>query len=154
MPKITFYRQNRIDGGFRTGIDIDEYRALESFIEGPPELSDESWGSTLRWFLDLIVEGDSLPSDPEECRAWLLDHEKQCVEGLRRAADLFRAGVDDRLVPLRWSEFEQLPEGVNATLLISAMRRVDAQELSVALLDFADHWVELLQTLEPFSLAQ
>ena len=37
MPNLTFYRQARIDGGIRTGIELDEDTVFEYFEEGGSE---------------------------------------------------------------------------------------------------------------------
>ena len=69
MPNLTFYRQARIDGGIRTGIELDEDAVFEHFEEGGPELDP-----TLLWYVDLRCQGPGLPDEPRKAREWLIDH--------------------------------------------------------------------------------
>src|SRR3954451_9524953 len=98
MPDLTFYRQKRVDGGVRTGIDIDGVTVCEDFEEG-----DEERDPALRWYVDLRCSGDSLPHDADLAREWLLEHEEMIRDGFSRYASQLAAGADRDDYPLQWS---------------------------------------------------
>ena len=52
MPNLTFYRQKRVDGGVRTGVELDGETVASLFEEGDPERDP-----ALLWFVDLRCEG-------------------------------------------------------------------------------------------------
>ncbi len=111
MPKLTFYRQGRIDGGVRIGIELDEDTVFELFEEGGPEPDP-----TLFWYVDLRCQGPALPEDPRKARDWLIDHSEVICDGFSRCASEFEAGRDLDSYPLIWNEFHRVPAGVDMTI--------------------------------------
>ena len=142
MPDLTFYRQKRVDGGVRTGIDIDGVTVCEDFEEG-----DEERDPALRWYVDLRCSGDSLPSDADSAREWLLEHEEMIRDGFSRYANQLAAGADRDDYPLQWSGFQPVPQGVQMSIACSAIRHVDARELNHVLREIAEHWSERIERL-------
>jgi hypothetical protein len=134
MHELTFYRQKRVDGGIRTGIDLDGVTVLEDFESGEAERDP-----ALRWYVDLRCEGDALPGEADSAREWLVGQEDLIREGFRAYAAQLAAGADPDDYPLQWSEFQHLPPGVKMSIACSAIRRVDARELNHVLEDIADH---------------
>jgi hypothetical protein len=144
MPNLTFYRQARIDGGIRTGIELDEDTVFEHFEEGGPEPDP-----TLLWYVELRCQGPGLPDDPREARTWLIDHEEVICDGFSRCASEFEAGRDIDAYPLLWSKFSRVPAGVEMTIACATNRRNWAISLPLLLKDIELHWRERLQQLQP-----
>jgi hypothetical protein len=131
-----------MDGGYRTGIELDRVTLFERFEEGEFERDP-----ALRWYIDLRCQGSSLPDDPEAARQWLLDQSPVICEGFRRYADQLAVGVDPDDYPLLWDDFRGVPVGVRMTIASSAIRKVDARELDANLRDVASHWTERIESL-------
>jgi hypothetical protein len=142
MSELIFYRQKRVDGGVRTGIDLDGVSICEDFEAGEAERDP-----ALRWYVDLRCSGDGLPSDADAAREWLLVHEAMIRDGFSRYADQLAAGSDPDDYPLQWSGFQPVPPSVQMSIACSAIRRVDARELNRVLLDIAEHWCERIERL-------
>src|SRR4051812_22412222 len=142
MPELTFYRQKRVDGGVRTGIDLDGVNVCEEFEEGHEERDP-----ALRWYVDLRCSGEGLPSDADSAREWLLEHEKLIRDGFSRYANQLAAGADPDDYPLQWSDFQPPPQGVQMSIACSAIRRVDAREVNQVVRDIAEHWSERIERL-------
>jgi hypothetical protein len=143
MPKLTFYRQGRADGGFRTGIELDGETAFGRFEEGGPEPDP-----TLLWYVDLRCSGPGLPEEAEAARRWLLDHEETIRGGLSECASELEAGRDVELYPLLWDKFPDAPPGVAMTIACATNRRIWALSLPKLLEDVAAHWRERIERLE------
>ncbi len=120
MSKISFYRQERWDGGIRTGIEMDGYVVMQSFAEG----TDDS-DPALLWYIDVRCEGAKLAAEPEKARKWFLEHAEIIRAGLRQLAGHIRAGVDADGWPLLWPMPES-PRGVRITVAVSAVERLTA----------------------------
>jgi len=142
MPDLTFYHQKRVDGGLRTGIDLDGDTICEDFEPGEAERDP-----ALRWYVDLRCSGEGLPAEADSARDWLLEHEAMIQDGFRRYADQLAAGADPDDYPLQWSGFQPLPPGVQMSIACAVIRRVDARELNRLLLDIAEHWSERIDRL-------
>jgi hypothetical protein len=131
---LTFYRQERLDGGVRTGVMLDGTTVLHRFDE--PE---EEFDPTLAWSIDVRCRGDSIPKTIEPARAWLLDHEELIVSGLSGFADHLQAGSDPTgAFPLEWSDFPLAPKDVAMTI---------AERLRELALHWRE-WIEALQSSE------
>src|SRR5208337_640159 len=89
MSKVVFYRQLRMDGGYRTGLEVDEETGYGLFEEG--ETDDDP---RLRWFVDLRCVGSKLPKSARLARAWLLKNSPMIVDGFARCSQEVRAGID------------------------------------------------------------
>ena len=144
MPNLTFYRQARIDGGIRTGIDLNEDTIFEYFEEGGPDVDP-----TLLWYVDLRCQGPGLPDQPREAREWLVDQAEVISEGFSRCASEFEAGRDIDPYPLLWSQFQGVPEGVEMTIACATNRRRWAISVPSLLRDIGLHWRERLLELQP-----
>ena len=144
MPKLTFYRQGRADGAIRTGIELDDDTIFENYEEGRHEVDP-----TLSWYVDLRSKGPGIPSDPQEAKQWLLDHQEIVREGFSRCASELEAGRDVDLYPLLWRKFAGVPEDVEMTIVCATNRRIYALSVPELLKDVAEHWRERIEHLEP-----
>ena len=148
MAKLIFYRQKRYDGGMRTGIELDGQPIAEQFEPGEGERDP-----ALVWFLDLRCEGEGVPEDEDEARQWLLGRSSSIRDALRRFAEKLRIGADRDDSVLKWTEFADVPPGVEMAIVGSAIRRVEAREFASVLGEMADHWNLWLHDLFSESLA-
>lgn len=147
MPKLTFFHQVRVDGGVRTGIEIDDAIALEFF-----QTETEEFDPVLLWYVDIVCDGDNLPGEPETARQWFLDNERFFVDLLLvPAADELEIGFDPEVRPFRRIR-DAAPGGCRAVMIASAMRRVHAREIAGNLRRVAESWRGLLTHLERYSL--
>jgi hypothetical protein len=144
MSQIRFYRQERYDGGLRTGFGIDNQPALEEFQAGQGE-SDPA----LLWYVDLELDGKSLPHDVERARVWALDHAEPIIAGLRLAAERLEIGLDDTTDWPYRLRVQNLPRGIRGELRISAVRGLGEGELAGRLAALADDWSGVVQRLAP-----
>ena len=143
MRKISFYRQERWDGGVRTGIEVDGYVVLQSFVEG-----EEGADPALLWYIDVRCKGANLPAEPAKVRLWLLDQGSIIRPGLKQLAVHIRAGVDAEGWPLLWP-MSNSPRGVRITVAVSAVERLTAWAIAEKVTEIADHWEAHLKKLEP-----
>ncbi len=143
MASLIFYRQKRNDGAIRTGVELDGETIAERFEEGGRERDP-----ALLWFIDFRCEGQGIPDDPENATQWLLDHSKVIRDGIVRYAEQLKTGADPDFYSLTWSEFQGLPENVSIVIACSAIRRVDARQMAVNLIDLADHWNARIPSLD------
>ena len=89
MKTIDFYRQARVDGGERTGVEVNGETVLEQFEPG-----DKEEDAALLWFVDVRCAGDSLPGEAESVREWLLEKGSIIQTRLREIANELPAGID------------------------------------------------------------
>jgi hypothetical protein len=144
MSKLVFYRQRRMDEGTRTGIDLDGELVFGLYEEGEAEKDP-----ALRWFVDLRCEGSSLPRTPRGAKKWLIERGAAIADGFKRYAEIIRAGIDPDIYSLSWNDFVDVPKGIQLELVLSAIRRVDALEMSTVLRDIGSRWPEIMQGLRP-----
>lgn len=130
----------------RTGIELDKNLVYGRFDEGDPE-----YDPVLLWYIDLRCEGPGLPTEPDDARQWLLNQSDIVCDGLRRCAEELRAGSDPDIYPVFWEGFSGVPEGVSMKLAFTAIRRIDAIQLSQKMCDLSAHWIELIESLSPAS---
>lgn len=147
MTDISFYRQQRQDGGVRSGLEVDGGIVLHHFQEGRGD-SDPA----LLWFVDVRVKGRNIPRTAEAARAWFAEQKIIIQEGLRNLAEELRAGMDFDSWPLQ-RPLKGVPRGAQVQIVCSAVRRLKARDIAKILIDIADHWLELLQELEPYQPA-
>jgi hypothetical protein len=141
MSTLTFYRQARVDGGIRTGVEFDGTVLLGRFDEG-----NGDYDPALEWYLDLEFNGDSLPDDAASARQWLLDHSPFVAVNLGALAEQIRIGLDFDPGPARVSS--HLPDqNVRIEIRCSAMRRFKPHELSTIVSELAAHWDRLISDL-------
>jgi hypothetical protein len=144
MPHLTFYRQKRIDGGIRMGLELDQETLFEEFEEGGPE-SDP----VLVWYVDLRCDGPGVPGTAAAAWSWLLDNEDRIVEGFWKCAREYLTGIDPDAYPLLWSDFPNPPPDVRLTIAYAALRRLDGRALVAVLNDVAEHWAERIRGMNP-----
>ena len=141
MKTINYYRQERADGGKRTGVEIDGETVLERFEPGK-----KTEDSALLWFVDIRCSGDHLPATADEARTWLLKKSALIQAGLGEVANELRAGIDFS-APLS-RDISEAGNGVTINICCSATRRLQGREMARVLMDTSDLWEEHLQNLE------
>ncbi|HVS69814.1 MAG TPA: hypothetical protein VHQ47_01005 [Phycisphaerae bacterium] len=142
MPKLVLYQQKRVDGGVRTGIELDDATIASRFDEGrgPPE-------PALLWYVDIRCEGRRIPSDPSHAIAWLLKNADAFTTALDDGARKFNTGIDGNAWPLRLP-VQGLPSGTHGEIACSSMRRVSGRELTRVLHTLSNSWDELIRSVE------
>jgi hypothetical protein len=145
MPKLTFYRQKRIDDSVRMGIELNGRTAFERFEESGKEPDP-----ILLWYVDLRCQGPGLPNDPDVARDWLIAQVVPIRDGFARCSQDLQAGIDRHGGVIQWSDFHAMPGGVRMTIACSALRRVDARGIAKAVAETGRRWVKLLRSLEPY----
>jgi len=146
MAKLRFYRQERYDGGVRTGFGIDDKSALHEFRAGSAD-SDPA----LLWYVDIELEGKSLPQDTEEGRMWVLEHSEPILDSLRSVAERLEIGLDDTTDWPYQVKISNLPRGVRGEIRISAVRRLAEGELAERLTELAADWKTTIKRLAPMA---
>jgi len=141
MKTINFYRQARVDGGKRTGVEIDGETVLERFEQG-----HEPEDSALLWFVDVRCSGDNLPDEAEASRDWLLKMAPLIPNGLREMAHELRAGIDFSAPISR--KIPYAGKGLTVEVYCSASRRLQAIQIADALDEISSRWSEFLGQLE------
>ena len=139
MKNLTFFRQKRIDGSVRTGVELGEQRMLESFEPGSPEEDP-----TLIWWIDVRCTKRTWPSEPEGVRAWLLKNAQTFQKALKDYAAEMGAGID-----INWPVQHIVPGGADIKMQIScsAMQRVAGREIPTELAELANHWQSIIAEL-------
>ena len=143
MERISFFRQERFDGGVRAGIGIDESTVLNSFKRGKSE-SDPG----LMWYIDVQFEGRSLPREAEDAREWFLRNKRLVIESLLNCAEHLEIGLD---VDESWPFSQRIkgPRGTQGRLTVSGVRRLAEGELSRKLIETAEKFEESLASMKP-----
>lgn len=142
MHSIKFYRQARYDGGVRSGIGVDGTLVMHHFAPG-----HEDDDPALRWFVDLIFESDTLPSEAEAARDLLLRQSTFAQHVLRDTAEHLALGIDDEEWPYT-VQFKDEPSGITCRLTTSGVRSLADDELAANLAETADNWRTHLNRLE------
>jgi len=120
MRKLSYFRQQRVDGATRTGITIDGYIVLHSFENEAAEPDP-----ALLWYVDVRCEAKHLPKEAEEARAWFLTKSAVIRQALNQLADELQAGLDVSVWPLLWN-IPGTPRGLRMKIGCSVMRRLEA----------------------------
>jgi hypothetical protein len=144
MPEVVFYRQCRVDGGYRTGVEVGGETVLYRFDPGG---SDED--PALEWYVDLRFSGGALPGDPMAVREWLRQSQPEIVAALNAVAEDLQTGVDPNQWPLTIT-IPNSPRGTSMSITCSAVRRIAGRELGRAIRTIADEWGMLLARLSVF----
>lgn len=96
----------------------------------------------------MYIKGPELPSDPEECRHWLIEHQQAITKGLEQVAkELEQPG--EFAFPIR-RDIATVLQSVSMKLTMSGMVKVPIQEFSRVLRDLAGHWEHDLKSMERF----
>lgn len=142
MSEFNFFRQQRQDGGIRSGLNLDEDLCWHSYEPGGEE--DDP---ALSWYVDVRGKGAGVPSDPEELRDWLINLADPIRSEFLELADHFEVGVDDNVWPVRWS-VSSLPPDTSVEIVFSAARRIGALQIAETLREIGKSWRELLAGLQ------
>jgi hypothetical protein len=148
MAKLVFYQQRRMDGGTRTGIEVDGEIAYGLYEPGESEDNPR-----LRWFVDLRCDGPKLPESHRSARAWLLKHGQMIRNGFLRCAEEVRAGIDPDVYSISWDAFEEVPPGVQMKIVLTAARREDAIGMAEVVREIGTDWDRLVRMLRPAQTA-
>ena len=146
MPTIWYYKNVRVDGGVRTGIDIDGDRVYHRFVAG-----DEDETPVLKWFVDVQCTGDSLPTEPESARDWLLANLEAIRGELSRVAEQLVVGLDELSWPYMHSS-KLADEDVDLRVRCSAIRRLDGLQIAERLREVANGLEKDVASLPPAEL--
>ncbi|MGZ3316278.1 MAG: hypothetical protein ACXU95_03155 [Isosphaeraceae bacterium] len=149
MSKVVFYRQLRMDGGYRTGLEVDEETVYGLFEEG--QTDDDP---RLRWFVDLRCVGSKLAKSARLARAWLLKNSPTILDGFARCSQEVRAGIDPDLYAISWADFKDVPEDIQMTIVFTAARRADAIGMAEVLAYIGSNWERLVRMLKPVRSAR
>jgi hypothetical protein len=142
MTTLTFYRQSRLDGGIRMGIEIDGETVFGLFEEGQSQDNP-----VLAWFVNVEARGEALPNTPEEARAWFLQQGSEVQAVLFELADDLGPGLDPDVWPRRRVYEGAADGGVLLEVTCSAMRRFAGQQIGAILRDLAQNWSMRVQEL-------
>lgn len=149
MSKVVFYRQLRMDGGYRTGLEVDGETVYGLFEEGQTDDNPR-----LRWFVDLRCEGPKLPKSAPRARAWLLKNSPTIIDGFARCSQEVRAGIDPDPYTIPWADFKDVPKDVKMSIVLTAARRADAIGMAEVLAYIGSNWERLVRMLKPVRSAR
>ncbi len=134
MATLGFYHDVRVDGGRRTGIEVNGSCELELFQE---ESGD--FDPALLWYVDVSCVGESLPAERELARLWFLNNEKALCRILLGVADEIDIGFDVETRPFR-RIVEDGPGGSRVSVSVSAIHRLQAREVATELRALTRNW--------------
>lgn len=143
MDKLTFYRQQRFDGGVRNGVDYNGASLLESFESGTGEHEDPA----LDWFIDIRFSGLNLPHEPETARKWLASVEDAVRMTLELVANRLQIGLDDHAMPDETVAPDSI-EGVEMRVVVSCTNRTTGQNIAHSIRDLKENWHHYLAQLQ------
>jgi hypothetical protein len=126
------------------GVTLNGQTLLHRFVGSRAKGEDPA----LVWFVDVTLEGQGIPSEPGSLRQWLLERERLISDRLRRLAEQFRAGTDFPPPPFRYTFSDN---GLEVTVVYSAMRRIDCVQMAKVFEDLAKSWGRYLKQLEIWS---
>jgi hypothetical protein len=147
MDRISFFRQERFDGGVRAGVGVNDVTVLNSFEPGKSD-TDPS----LLWYVDVQFEGKALPIEADSARSWLLANSSLVKQGLEQCAEHIEVGLDaDDSWP--FTQRIKSPRGSQGKVIVSGVRRLAEGELSQKLIETAEGFDETLRNLRPLVTA-
>lgn len=142
MSDVTFFYNERFDGGRRTGLQVDGLPALEHFVPG-----GENHDPRLLWYFDVAYAVPAAPGSQADALVWFNGHGDEIRVALEEAAEQLVGGIDMDLVP--WT-FERAGSDGQMRVSVSAVRRLAAVEVGARLRTFIESdWPRLAQTLRP-----
>jgi len=145
MTTLALYRQARVDGGLRTGIEVDGLAVWEQFEPGSEEVDP-----ALLWYIDCVCEGDDLPTEADEVRQWFLAQGPALQGYLTTAAQELIVGSDPEVHP--YGKVFAGPEtGLQARISVSAVRRIVGRGIAARLVEFRDAWEATIRNLVPLA---
>jgi hypothetical protein len=143
MNKLTFYRQQRFDGGVRNGVDFNGVSLLESFDSGTGDVEDPA----LEWFIDIRFRGNNLPHEPEAAREWLVSVGDVVRTTLELVADRLQIGLDDHAMPDETVAPDMIP-GAELRIVVSCTNRATGQNIAHSIRDLRENWQQYLAQLQ------
>jgi len=138
--KINFYVQARVDGGRRSGIEVDGETVLGRFEEGSGEFDP-----ALLWYVDVRCKG-GLPSEPGKARNWLLAQSELLVLEFKKLGDELQVGLDAGLWPLQ-RKVEGAPRDAEIIIVCSSLRSVASRDFGNILKQLAEGLPATLNSL-------
>jgi hypothetical protein len=141
MNDMSWFRQKRVDGGIRTGIDVNDTYVFHRF-----ENESDEPDPVLLWYVDVRCKGARLPKEPEEVRQWFLDHSEIIRNALSALAQELRAGMDVDIWPVQ-RKIPGTPRGVKMCIVCSTSLRIEALDIARVLTDIAKHWEDRIRNL-------
>jgi hypothetical protein len=143
MSKLLIYRQKRLDGGVRTGVELNGEILAEELVAGSAERNP-----TLLWFVDVRGDGAGIPDDPDVLWEWLGRSSSIIKNGLESYAAGLAEGIDSDIHVVTKSDLASLPDDVYIAVACSALRRSDGRAMGRIVREFADEWDHILAHLE------
>ncbi len=143
MALLSFYRQARVDGGIRSGINADGEPVWESFEPGGSEPDP-----ALLWYVDVRCQGEGLPTDREAVRRWFVAQAPAIKAAFQALAEKLRVGFDDEIWPYQYVVPEP-PPGTSMKIVCSAVQSLELGTLSRVLRNVAENWEQILEQLSP-----
>lgn len=130
MAEVTFYHQERVDGGRRSGVFVEGTAVLQGFIPGDVDQED----SALAWYVDVTLD---TPTPPTRTNAlpWLERRWARLRAALREAGQLLSCGLDVDTIP--WAFQHTGPDGP-LRVSVSAMQRLTARRVGEKLTHLAE----------------
>lgn len=143
MADVTFYHQERFDGGQRSGVTVDGRTVLHGFVPGAGEYDPE-----LEWYVDLSLPTTNPPTETDALQ-WLAVNERVIRDGLVSTAAKLECGLDNSAMP--WETTTPGPEGPIRVSVV-AVRRLLARQVGDKLRGLAARdWASLFPTTTPVS---
>ena len=143
MAKLLFYRQERADGGVRTGIELLGSPIAERFEEEASEPDP-----VLLWAVDLRCDGAGVPESPDDALRWLSDLTPAISAGFDRAAATIGVGIDPDVSIRLFSDFDGLPAEVSLSIGCAVKDRETGREIGGVLREIGRNWEALLDAFE------
>jgi hypothetical protein len=139
MAEVTFYHQERVDGGRRSGLYADGVAILHGFVPGEIEHDP-----ALAWYVDVTLDTPTPPTRAN-AQAWLNQRWGEYRAVLTDAANELSCGIDIDTIP--WEFQRQSPDGP-IRVSVSAMRRLTARHIGEKLNHLAGtEWTSLFPAL-------
>lgn len=147
MHEFNVFQQERVDGGVRAGVSLNDETCWHLFEAGGTE--DDP---TLRWYIDIRGSGDSIPTDPAELHQWLSSPKlvASIRDGAAALAERVAAGIDQDGWPVR-QEVTNAPDAAELELVASAARRSDSLEIASLIRRFGEEYPHLLERMHTLS---
>jgi hypothetical protein len=146
MAEVTFYHQERVDGGRRSGVHVEGDMVLQGFVPG-----SEEYDPVLEWYVDVTVPTATLPTETS-VRDWLVEEGSAIREALIAAADKLECGIDNNAMP--WEIVLQGSAGPSR-VSVAAIRRFTGRNIGEKLRQLAaTAWGTLFPISTPVGLEQ
>ena len=139
MAEVTFYHQERIDGGRRSGLNVDGTSVLTGFVPGSVDRDP-----ALAWYVDVTLVTANPPTHTSAFH-WLNNHAHEIHQSLTEAAVALSVGIDVDSMP---AEFGRPGIEGPIRVTVSAMRRLTGRHVGEELQRLAGmDWTQLFPLL-------